>query len=307
MQAQGSLTIERMCALGEVSRAGFYRDWQRLEPKAEETEVQSRIQQIVLAHRGSYGYRRVSWELKHQGMTVNHKRVLRIMQQDNLLAVRRRKFILATDARHDLPVYLNLAGRMELSGINQLWVADLTYIRLREEFLYLAVVLDAFSRRVVGWALDDSLHAPLAIAALRNAIDQRRPMPGLVHHSDRGIQYASEDYVALLRKYGIVPSMSRTGNPYDNARCESFMKTLKQEEIYTREYRNRADLEKHIGQFLEQYYNRQRLHSALGYRSPEAFENILQPPQFPSAQVSFFRHEEIYRSDGGLKDSGRNA
>lgn len=307
MQAQGSLTIERMCALGEVSRAGFYRDWQRREPKAEETEVQSRIQQIVLAHRGNYGYRRVSWELKHQGMAVNHKRVLRIMQQDNLLAVRRRKFILTTDARHDLPVYLNLAGRMELSGINQLWVADLTYIRLLEEFLYLAVVLDAFSRRVVGWALDDSLHAPLAIAALRKAIVGRRPLPGLVHHSDRGIQYASQEYVELLREYHIVPSMSRTGNPYDNARCESFMKTLKQEEIYTRKYRNRADLEEHIGEFLEQYYNRQRLHSALGYCSPEAFENLLQPPQFPAAQVSFFRHEEIYRSDGGLKDSGRNA
>lgn len=307
MQVQGSLTIERMCELGKVRRAGFYREWQRQEPKAEQMEVQSRIQQIVAAHRGNYGYRRVSWELKNQGLAVNHKRVLRIMQQDNLLAVRRRKFILTTDGRHDLPVYLNLAGRMELSGINQLWVADLTYIRLVEEFLYLAVVLDAFSRRVVGWALDGSLHAPLAIGALAQAIAERRPAPGLVHHSDRGIQYASQQYVALLREHGIAASMSRTGNPYDNAKCESFIKTLKQEEIYTREYRDRADLEKHIGRFLEQYYNRQRLHSALGYRSPATFENLLQPPQFPASQVSFFRHEESYRSDGELKSSGGNA
>lgn len=307
MQAQGGLTIERMCGLGKVSRAGFYRDWQRRKPREEEMEVRSRIQRIVLTHRRNYGYRRVSWELKNDGLAVNHKRVLRIMQGDNLLAVRRRKFILTTDARHDLPVYLNLAGRMELSGIAQLWVADLTYIRLREEFLYLAVVLDAFSRRVVGWALDDSLHASLAIAALRKAIAERRPAPGLVHHSDRGIQYASEGYMELLREHGIAPSMSRTGNPYDNAKCESFIKTLKQEEVYTREYRDRADLEKHIGHFLEQYYNRQRLHSALGYRSPEAFENLLQPPRFPAAQVSFFRHEEIYRSDVELKNSGRPA
>jgi putative transposase len=307
MQAQGGLTVERMCELGRVNRAGFYRDWQRHEPEAEQTEMQSRIQQIVLAHRGNYGYRRVSWELRNQGLAVNHKRVLGIMRQDNLLAVRRRKFILTTDARHDLPVYLNLARRIELSGIDQLWVADLTYIRLLGEFLYLAVVLDAFSRRVVGWALDDSLHAPLAIAALRQAIAERKPGPGLVHHSDRGIQYASQEYVAILREHGIAPSMSRTGNPYDNAKCESFIKTLKQEEIYTREYRDRVGLEKHIDRFLEQYYNRQRLHSALGYRSPETFENLLKPPQFPAAQVSFFRHEEIFRSDVGCKNPGRRS
>jgi putative transposase len=306
MQVQGGLTIERMCALGRVSRAGFYRYWQQQEPQEEQMEVRAQIQQIVLNHRGNYGYRRVSLELKDQGMVVNHKRVLRLLREDNLLAVRRRKFVLTTESRHDLPVYLNLAGRMELTGINQLWVADITYIRLREQFVYLAVVLDAFSRRVVGWALDDSLHAPLVMAALRKALAERRPAPGLVHHSDRGIQYASQEYVALLREHGIVPSMSRTGNPYDNALCESFLKTLKQEEIYTRQYRDRADLEAHIGQFLEQYYNRQRLHSALGYRSPEAFENLLTTPQFPAAQMSFFRHEEIYRSDVG-SNSGRKA
>jgi len=308
MQAQGGLSIERMCELGKVSRCGFYRHWQGHQPRAEEMEVRARIQQIVVAHRGHYGYRRVSCELRQQGLAVNHKRVLRLMQQDNLLAVRERKFLLTTDARHDLPVFVNLAPRLQLSGIDQLWVADLTYIRLREEFLYLAVVLDAFSRRVVGWAVDDSLHAALTIAALRMAITQRRPAPGLVHHSDRGIQYAAQDYVLLLRENGIVPSMSRSGNPYDNAKCESFIKTLKQEEIYTRQYRDRADLEAHIAEFLEQYYNRQRLHSALGYRSPEQFENSLRaaPLTVPAAQMSFFRHEEIYRSDVVL-DRGRPA
>jgi transposase InsO family protein len=306
MQAQGSLTIERMCGLGRVSRAGFYRYWQQQAPKEEETELLGQMQQIVLTHRGNYGYRRVGRALKNQGLVVNHKRVLRLMQEDNLLAVRRHKFILTTDSRHDLPVYMNLAARMQLSGINQLWVADITYIRLREVFVYLAVVLDAFSRRVVGWAVDNSLHAPLAIAALRMAIAQRRPAPGLVHHSDRGVQYASEQYVALLRAYGLVGSMSRLGNPYDNARCESFIKTLKQEEIYTRKYRDQADLQAHIGQFLEQYYNRQRLHSALDYRSPEAFENLLTTPRLPAAQLSFPRHEEIYRSDVG-SNSGKTS
>jgi len=303
MQAQGGLTIERMCELGQVSRAGFYRHWQRHEPRAEEMEVRARIQEIVLRHRGHYGYRRVSWELWHQGLAVNHKRVLRLMQQDHLLAVRRRKFILTTEAGHDLPVYVNLAARLQLSGIDQLWVADLTFLRLREEFLFLAVVLDAFSRRVVGWAVDDSLHAALTIAALRQAI-----APGLVHHSDRGIQYAAQDYVLLLREHGIVPSMSRTGNPYDNAKCASFIRTLKQEEIYSRQYRDRAELEAYIAEFLEQYYNRQRLHSALGYRSPEQFENSLRaaPLPLPAAQMSFFRHEEIYRSDV-VFSSGRKA
>jgi putative transposase len=299
MQVQGGLTIERMCELGRVSRAGFYRYWQQQEPKEEEMELRARMQQIVLTHRGNYGYRRVSRDLKDQGLVVNHKRVLRLMQQDNLLVVRRRKFVLTTDSRHDLPVYMNLAARMQLSGIDQLWVADITYIRLREVFVYLAVVLDAFSRRVVGWAVDESLHAPLALAALDKAIAQRKPAPGLVHHSDRGVQYASQEYVRRLCEQGIVASMSRLGNPYDNAKCESFMKTLKQEEIYTRQYRDQADLEAHMEQFLEQYYNRQRLHSALGYRSPEAFENLLRTPLLPAARLSFPRHGEIYRSDVG--------
>jgi putative transposase len=275
MQPQAHLSIESMCRLGRVSRAGFYRQWQQREPRGEEMELRAQVQQIVVTHRRNYGYRRVSRELREQGWVVNHKRVARIMAEDSLLCIRRRRFVLTTDSKHDLRVYVNLAARMELSGIDQLWVADLTYIRLREQFLYLAVILDAFSRRVLGWGLNNSLETTLALAALRQAIQLRRPAPGLVHHSDRGVQYASKEYVALLLEHHMAPSMSRPGNPYDNAKCESFMKTLKQEEIHTREYRDRADLEAHIGHFLEQYYNRQRLHSALNYRSPEQFERSL--------------------------------
>lgn len=286
-----------MCRAAGVSRAGFYRDWQRRQPENEEMELRGRIQQIALRHRRNYGYRRVKKELKDQGWMVNHKRVARIMGEDNLLAVRRRKWILTTESRHDLPVFRNLAATMKLTGINQLWVADITYIRLRQQFLFLAVVLDAYSRRVVGWALDDSLAACLVLRALRNALAARKPEPGLVHHSDRGGQYAAKEYIALLEKHGIEPSMSRAGNPYDNARCESFIKTLKEEEIYTRQYGDRADLERHMAEFLEQYYNHCRLHSALGYRSPASFEQSLRSKA--SGQLSFFRHEEIYRSDVG--------
>ena len=292
-----------MCRLAQVSRAGFYRHWQQREPRAEEMEVRAQVQQIVVAHRRNYGYRRVTRELRQQGLAVNHKRVARIMAEDNLLALRRRRFVATTDSQHPLRVYVNLAARMELSGIDQLWVADLTYIRLREQFLFLAVILDAFSRRVVGWALDDSLETGVALAALRQALESRRPAAGLVHHSDRGVQYAAKEYVALLLQHAITPSMSAAGNPYDNAKCESFMKTLKQEEIYTRQYRDRADLKAHIAEFLEQYYNRRRLHSALNYRSPEEFESALGRSRtsaaWPAATMSFLRHEEIYRPDVG--------
>ncbi len=257
-------------------------------------ELRARIQQIVVAHRRCYGYRRVTRDLKDQGWRTNHKCVARIMAEDNLLAVRRRKYIVTTDSGHDLPVHRNLAATLKLGGINQLWIADITYIRLRKQFLYLAVVLDAYSRRVVGWSLDESLETSLVVTALRQAITERKPGIGLVHHSDRGTQYASREYISLLEQYGIEPSMSRAGRPYDNAMCESFIKTLKQEEIYTRQYRDRADLELHMAEFLEQYYNRRRLHSALGYRTPASFEQSL---QVPTAQMSFFRHEEIYRSD----------
>lgn len=300
MQPHAHLTIESMCRLGQVSRAGFYRHWREREPHAEESELRAQIQRIVLEHRRNYGYRRVTAELRDRGWGVNHKRVARLMAADNLLCLRRRRFLATTDSSHDLHVYLNLAARLTLSGINQLWVADITYLRLAEEFLFLAVVLDAYSRKVVGWALDERIDTGLTLAALRQAIDLRQPAPGLVHHSDRGLQYASHAYVELLDEHGMLPSMSRAGNPYDNAKCESFIKTLKQEEIYTREYRDKHDLEAHMGDFIERYYNRKRLHSALGYRTPEAFEqSLLQPPAaVPMVTLSFPRQEGIYRPDG---------
>jgi transposase InsO family protein len=295
-----------MCYLAQVSRAGFYRSLAEQKPTEEDMEVRSAIQQIVVEHKRRYGYRRVSAELRRRGMLVNHKRVARIMREDNLLAVQPRAFVVTTDSAHDLEIYLNLAGRMQLTGINQLWVADITYIRLHREFVYLAVILDAFSRRVVGWELDRTLAARLSIAALEKAIAERKPPPGLVHHSDRGLQYAASDYVRVLREHMMIPSMSRPANPYDNASCESFMKTLKREEVYANDYLDLDHLRTNIEDFVERYYNRCRLHSALGYRPPEEFEQATAPGVTTvGATMSFFRHAEIYRSDVGLRVNGK--
>jgi putative transposase len=270
---QGVLSVERMCALAGVSRAGYYRHWQASAPRQEETGARDAVQRLALAHR-HYGYRRIAAQLRREGWAVNHKRVLRLMREDNLLCLRLRPFIpVTTDSRHGWRVVPNLARGMALSGLDQLWVADITYIRLREEFAYLAIVLDAFSRRVVGWALATHLQASLATAALDMALAARRPAPGsLIHHSDRGVQYACGDYTALLAAHDIQPSMSRVGNPYDNAKAESFMKTLKQEEVDGSAYRDADEARREIGTFLEQIYNRQRLHSALAYRPPAEFE-----------------------------------
>jgi len=261
-----------MCDLARVSRAGYYRQLEETAPGEAEMKLRTAIQEIVLAHHRRYGYRRVTAELRRRGMAVNHKRVLRLMRSDNLLAVRFRKFVLTTDSQHDCQIYVNLAARMTLTGINQLWVADITFIRLRSEFVYLAVVIDRFSRKAIGWALDRSLAARVAVAALQHAIAQRQPPPGVVHHSDQGTQYASAEYNSVLSASQMMPSMSRPGNPYDNAFCESFMKTLKQEEIYCHEYANFEELSQHLEEFIDAYYNRLRLHSALGYRTPEEFE-----------------------------------
>ena len=290
---QGKLSVERMCTLAEVSRAGYYRWVQEREPGVEETAVRAAIQEIAVEHHRRYGYRRITAELRHRGMLVNRKRVLRMMQEDNLLGIRTRRFVVTTDSRHPFEIFLNLAKRMELTAPNQLWVADLTYIRLAQEFVYMAVVLDAFSRRVVGWAINRSLRSTVAVDALRQAFDERQPRPGLVHHSDRGVQYASEDYITLLRNHGATCSMSRVGNPYDNARCESFLRTLKQEEIYCHEYRDLDELRAHSSAFIVGYYNRRRLHSALGYVSPEAFEQAAEHSAGPAARMSFVRQEEI--------------
>lgn len=260
-----------MCRLAGVSRAGFYRHWQEKAPDEEEMAVRAAIHRIALAHR-HYGRPRITAELKREGMVVNHKRVGRMMQEDDLLAIRRRKFILTTDARHDYPVYINVAARLTVTGINQLWVADFTHIRLRAEFVYLAILLDRFSRRAIGWALGRKLTAELAARALEHAVVERQPPPGVVHHTDRGVQYCSREYMELLQKHQMIASMSRPANPYDNAVCERFMKTLKEEEIYCHLYRDLTELSAHVHDFLENYYNRQRLHSALGYRTPEEFE-----------------------------------
>jgi transposase InsO family protein len=301
MPMQGSLSVERMCPVAAVSRASFYRWLEPSMPVEEEMEVRAAIQAVVLEHRRRYGYRRVTRELRRRGMIVNHKRVARLMSEDNLLAVQPRAWVATTNAGHELEVYMNLAARMKVTGIDQLWVADITYIRLAGEFVYLAVVLDAWSRKVVGWALEPTMTASLPVAALDQAVEQRQPPPGLVHHSDRGMQYASEEYAKVLRLHGIVPSMSRPANPYDNAFCESFMRTLKREEIDARSYRDLDDLRTHIEEFIEQYYNRCRLHSALGYRPPEEFEQIAAVNQggaCGAASMSFFRHGEIYRWGG---------
>ena len=264
--------MNALCEMIGLSRAGFYR--RRVPRQATPVEMELRDQmQKVAAESPAYGYRRITAELQQRGFDVNHKRVLRMMHEDNLLCVRRRAFMVTTDSRHNLPVYPNLAGEMKPTAINQLWVADITYVRLRTEFVYLAVVLDAFSRRVIGWALGRTLEAQLAVAALRMALVQRRPAPGLVHHSDRGVQYASQDYTEMLKQHKATISMSRKGNPYDNAACESFMKTLKCEEVYRNEYRDFHEAHSGIGEFLERVYNQKRLHSALGYVPPVEFEN----------------------------------
>jgi putative transposase len=270
---QGAGSIERLCFTAGVSRASYYRDWADRAPGAEETGLRDLVQRLALAHR-FYGYRRVTELVRREGWRVNRKRIARILREDNLLALRKPAFRPATtDSRHGWRVWPNLARHLVPMAVNQLWVADITYVRLAEAFVYLAVILDAFSRKVVGWAMADHLRAELALSALQMALDQRDVIfGGLVHHSDRGVQYACGDYIDRLEAHGVQPSMSRAGCPYDNAMAESFMKTLKAEEVDASDYRDLADAESRIGRFIEDVYNRQRLHSALRYLSPEEYE-----------------------------------
>jgi putative transposase len=278
MQTQGEkMTIREMCETSRVSRASYYRSWQTQEPKQEEQALRDAIQRLALKERHC-GYRRIGRRLKRAGWAVNHKRVLRLMREDNLLSVRRRRFVVTTDSNHRWRIYPNLARQMVLSAINQLWVADITYVRLQQEFIYLAVILDVYSRRVVGWSVSRQLRSSVAQQALEVALQQRQPKPGLIHHSDRGVQYACGKYVKRLEAAGITISMSRPGNPWDNAWAESFMKTLKAEEVDGRLYRNFDHAVSKMGSFIEETYNVQRLHSALDYLSPVEFEeNTAQP------------------------------
>src|SRR5229473_2384360 len=268
-----------MVELGRISRSGLYRfdDSAELGPEAH-LDLRDAIQRIALAW-PSYGRPRITAELRRQGWTVSPKRVYRLMLEDNLLCLRKRKFVVTTDCNHTRKVYPNLARDMILTATDQLWRADITYIRLREEFVFLAVILDAYSRRVIGWALDRTMEDELTLTALRMALSRRVVGTGLVHHSDRGSQYASNEYTDLLKAHGIDISMSRKGNPWDNAACESFMKTLKYEEVLRNEYRDLPAARASIAEFLEKVYNQKRLHSALGYLPPVEFEaNLLVPP-----------------------------
>jgi putative transposase len=261
-----------MMKLGRVSRSGFYRFDDSAEPEPDpHMDLRDAIQRIALQW-PSYGRPRITAELRRQDWTVNPKLVYRLMREDNLLCVRKRKFVVTTDSNHTRRIYPNLAPGLILTAPDQLWRADITYIRLRDEFVFLAVILDAYSRRVIGWALDRTIEDELTLTALRMALASRAVQPGLVHHSDRGSQYASNEYTDLLKANGIDISMSRKGNPWDNAACESFMKTLKYEEVLRNEYRDLAEARASIREFLEKVYNEKRLHSALGYLPPAEFE-----------------------------------
>jgi transposase InsO family protein len=273
MGPPAKLAVEGMCQLAGVSRASYYRHWAASAPRVEETELRDLVQRLALAHR-FYGYRRITELVRREGWPANRKRIARLMREDNLLALKKPAFKPATtDSRHSWVVWPNLARHLKPTAIDQLWVADITYVRLSEAFVYLAVILDAFSRKVVGWAMADHLRAELALEALEMALACRPVEKGrLVHHSDRGVQYACGDYIARLQGAGLQPSMSRIACPYDNAQAESFMKTLKAEEVNASAYRDLAHARSQIGRFIDQTYNRQRLHSALDYLSPEEFE-----------------------------------
>jgi len=288
MNAGRGLTVERMMQLGRVSRASFYRfDENGHTGHDADMDLRDAIQRIALEW-PSYGRPRITAELRRCGWKVNPKRVYRILREDNLLCIRKRKFIVTTDSNHGRKIYPNLARTMALTGLDQLWMADITYIRLREEFVFLAVVLNAFSRRVIGWALSRTLEDELTLTALKMALSRRSAQPGLIHHSDRGSQYASSRYTELLKENGISVSMSRQGNPWDNAACESFMKTLKYEEVFRSEYRDLQEAYRSIREFLEKIYNEKRLHSALGYVPPTEFEASLAAQQNEAATRRLF-------------------
>lgn len=274
IREQNSVSISGACREFGVSRSGYCL-WLRRKPQPdlEEMNLRAVIQDIALEYT-CYGYRRITAELRNRRIVVNRKRVLRLMRADNLLCVRKVFKPQTTDSNHGLRVYQNLAKDLVVTTVNQLWVADITYIRLIREFVYLAVVIDVYSRRCLGWALSRIIDTQLTLDALDQALARRQgiDLSGLLHHSDQGVQYASRDYIERLMEYNIQPSMSRKGNPYDNAFAESFMKTLKHEEVNLQDYENYDDAHQNIGTFIEEVYNAKRLHSSIGYTTPNEYE-----------------------------------
>jgi transposase InsO family protein len=270
--AYPALSVRRLCAAVGVGRTWWYTRPSADEIAERDTALRDAIERMVLEFPG-YGYRRVTKALQRAGWDVNHKRVLRVMRDEALLCQLERRFVRTTDSAHALRTYPNLLAEMVLAGPDQAWVADITYIRLPTAFAYLACVLDAWSRRCVGWQLSRAIDTTLTLAALDQAMTKRRPAPGLIHHSDRGVQYASSAYIARLNDAGVQVSMSATGNPYDNAKAESFFKTLKREEVHLNHYQTFDDAEANLGRFIGDVYNAKRLHSSLGYRPPIEFED----------------------------------
>lgn len=276
-QEHPDLSITQLCELLEVSRSWYYERDDQADPNEDEIALRDEIEQIILEFPG-YGYRRVTRELARRDWCVNHKRVLRVMREESLLCqIKKRFVVVTTNSRHGFPVYPNVLADFTLSAPDQAWVADFTYIRLRSTFVYLACILDAYSRRCVGWHLSREMNTQMTSRALQMALAERHPHPGFVHHSDRGVQYASHEYIELLQASGAQISMSAVGNPYDNAKAESFFKTLKQEEVYLKEYNSFADAEQNLTTFIGKVYNEKRLHSSLGYLPPAEFEAAYLP------------------------------
>ncbi len=265
--------MRQMCALLDVNRSWFY-GAAHAPAAAADTALRTAIEDIVLEFPG-YGYRRVTKALQRADWIINHKHVLRIMREESLLCQLQRRWVQTTDARHGLERFPNLIKTHTVTALNAVWVADITYVRLPRAFAYLAAILDAFSRKVIGWAFSRWIDTALTLQALDRALAARPVCPGLIHHSDQGVQYASTAYVERLRANGIAISMAGTGNPYENAQAESFFKTLKSEEVYLKEYADFADAEANLARFIEDVYNAKRLHSSLAYRPPNEFEALL--------------------------------